>query len=294
MLELLNQDIIYILCSFLDLASLASLAVVFPRWSDQILRSVTTKIWAIKLRILPQHCTIQYSFLDESKNDVLKCIFEEDEVKQILLEGTWEELPNTCWQSIPFHMMNIVLVDITQFGSSVPSDEVLSVLSSVSTTQLSLKFEARDEGRKLLNAISFDPGSTLYIHELTFITAKEPLLQQAKLANVKDLWFTGDMMKDDLLHVLNSDVPSMFLSCYTLRQSLVEIIKDYIKRFLDGNTSQKSCRISASGGLLRYLFEGIGGRGETRLSNGSRKVILYDGIEETPIHCFIDAIDDNK
>ncbi|KAK6010351.1 hypothetical protein OSTOST_24623, partial [Ostertagia ostertagi] len=112
------------------------------------------------------------------------------------------------------------------------------------------------------------------------------------------------MLSEDLSLLLNSDISSLCLNSDSLRQSCVTIVREYIKRFLDGKTAQKSCRISASGGLLRYLFEanyrlnfvqflqGIGGRGETRLENGSRKVYLYDGLEETPIHCFIDAIDD--
>ncbi|KAK5979171.1 hypothetical protein GCK32_019512 [Trichostrongylus colubriformis] len=100
------------------------------------------------------------------------------------------------------------------------------------------------------------------------------------------------MLSDDLSLLLDSDIHSLCLNSDSLRQTCVDIIKDYIKRFLDGKTAQKSCRISSSGGLLRYLFEGMGGRGETLLTNGSRKVFLYDGLEETPIHCFIDAVDD--
>ncbi|KAK6041808.1 hypothetical protein COOONC_20688 [Cooperia oncophora] len=286
MLEVLNPDIIIILCSFLDLASLTSLAAVYPHWSSLILRSVKTKIWALKLRILPQHTTIEYHSVDKPRD-------EEEISKRDLVEGNWEQLPRFSWENVPFHMMTIGAVDITQFGSSELPERVISVLSTVSAGQLSLKFETREEARKVLQAISFNPGSTVYLHELSFRIAKEPFLQQAKFENVKDLWFTGDMLSEDLSLLLNSDIPSLCLNSDSLRQSCVTIIKDYIKRFLDGKTAQKSCRISASGGLLRYMFEGIGGRGETRLSNGSRKVHLYDGLEETPIHCFIDAMDDS-
>ncbi|KAK5972361.1 hypothetical protein GCK32_016427 [Trichostrongylus colubriformis] len=57
--------------SFLNLASLASLAAVCPQWSSLILRSVKTKIWSLRLRILPQRTNIAYHSLDKPKDKLL-------------------------------------------------------------------------------------------------------------------------------------------------------------------------------------------------------------------------------
>ncbi|WKX90906.1 hypothetical protein Q1695_009617 [Nippostrongylus brasiliensis] len=290
MLEQLGADVLFLLCSYLDLPSLASMATAFPQWSTLIYRRQMSRLWAFKLRILPQYTTLECSCVDKPKPSSDGTL--EDQSRISLLMGPWEDLERTLWKDMPFHMLNIAIVDITQFGSSEMPTEMNEVLSKMRTRQLSLKFETRSEARKVLQMISFEKDATIYFHELSFHTANEALLPGCRLSNVKDLWFSGDLMPDDLSLVLESEVSRLCLNSDSLRQSCVEIVKNYIQRFLNGETSQLSCRISASGGLLRYVFEGIAGRGKTLLSEGPRKVHLFDGLEETPIHCFIDAVMD--
>lgn len=128
------------------------------------------------------------------------------------------------------------------------------------------------------------------------------MLQQCSLENIRDLWFSGDVLSSDLSLLLGSRIPSLCVNCDCLRQSCADLVRDYIRvsrgnlkcekvfqgapigwrvhtscrpdcrlvlkvynnlvylynifqDFLDGAVSQISCRVSASGGLLRYVFE---------------------------------------
>ncbi|KHJ83532.1 hypothetical protein OESDEN_16769 [Oesophagostomum dentatum] len=158
------------------------------------------------------------------------------------------------------------------------------------TDQLSLKFENRKEAKKVLKQVLFNPGATLYIHELSLNVAGEPLIFPERLENIKDVWFCGDIMAADFTTLLSSKIPTLCLTCDHLRQDCVVIIREYLKNFLDGKTNQVSCRISASGGLLRHVFEYVAGIGEDCMSNGPRRIHLISALEETPIHCFVDAV----
>ncbi|XGW20313.1 hypothetical protein V3C99_003820 [Haemonchus contortus] len=324
MLEQLNHDIIYIICSYMDLASLANLAAVYPQWSDVIWRPLKTRIWALDVIIHPQNLTLRYQSLSKPGKGLYKSVTIEDEFetnlrhckrlptapwqrepfrlkdttaigithsesKNFSVNGHWEELPKAFWTAVPFHLMNIALVDVEQSRSSELTTGIVSLLSTVTTKQLDLNFETRGVARKVLQAISLDPGSTVIIceHWFPFANDKEPILQHANLANVKHLWFGGDMLPDDLSLLLNSDISSLFLISSGLQKSCVTIVKEYVKRFLDGKVAQKSCRIGSYKGVEDYLLERLGNREKT-LSNGPRKVHLHSGDIEEPFNCYID------
>lgn len=48
-MERLNADIIFMVCCYLDLGSLSSLAAALPHWSSVIFGTLKTRVWAIKM-----------------------------------------------------------------------------------------------------------------------------------------------------------------------------------------------------------------------------------------------------
>ncbi|EYC22293.1 hypothetical protein Y032_0017g3266 [Ancylostoma ceylanicum] len=290
-MERLNRDVILHICSYLDLGTLASLAAVYPHMSSEIFRIFKSTVWAFKMRILPQYTSMAFFSVTKPKTDSYDNKALQDTLKVNLVMGKWAELPARVRKYVPYHLMHIACLDVTQFGSATMSEQVEKILGSMTTDQLSLKYENRREGKKALERVSFNPGTTLYIHELSFCEAIDSLIPPPQLINIKDLWFCGDILPKDFTTLLYSSIPSLCLTCDRLRQDCVLIIREYIKNFLEGRTNQTSCRISASGGLLRYVFEYLAGVGEDCMVNGPRRVHLITALEETPIHCFIDAVD---
>ncbi|VDM67414.1 unnamed protein product [Strongylus vulgaris] len=226
----------------------------------------------------------------KSKTDISEDKALQDNLKMNMLQEQWTELRGAIRKHVPYHLMHVTCLDVTQFDCAIVSNEVEEVLTSIRTDQLSLKYESRVEAQKILGRISYNPGATLYMHELSFNEASEPLIPPGHLLNVKDIWFCGDILPADFITLLSSAVPSLCLTCDRLREECLVIVREYIKSFLDGSTNQTSCRISASGGLLRHVFEDLAGVGEDYMANGPRQVHLISALEETPIHCFIDAV----
>ncbi|VDK56737.1 unnamed protein product, partial [Cylicostephanus goldi] len=225
-MDRLNRDVLLLICSYLDLGALASLAVVYPRLSNDIFRILRSTRWALKLRILPQYTSMAYISIPKSNSHI--SLPEEKPIQDDLLFGQWTELRGMVRKQIPYESMHITYLDITQFGSaSVPTD-VKHILGSVETDLLSLKYESRVEARKILERVSFNPRATLYIHELTFEKATEPLIP-TELTHIEDVWFCGDILPADFITLLSSEILSLCLTCDRIRKDCVVIVREYIK-----------------------------------------------------------------
>ncbi|VDP05429.1 unnamed protein product [Heligmosomoides polygyrus] len=229
-MERLNADIIFMVCCYLDLGSLSSLAAALPHWSSVIFGTLKTRVWAIKMRILPQFTTVEYCSMLRSKCSTSRDGAEEESPRMNLVLCDWEGLQASIWKHVPFDMLKIAIFDVTQFGASELPQKLNKALRKITTSQLSLKFETRTEARKVLQTISFNPGSTIYLHELSFQAAKEPMLQQCSLENIRDLWFSGDVLSSDLSLLLGSRIPSLCVNCDCLRQSKAIYFKLPVKR----------------------------------------------------------------
>ncbi|VDO30227.1 unnamed protein product [Heligmosomoides polygyrus] len=87
--ESMNADIVYMLCPYLDLGSLFSLAAAYPIWSGVIRKYMMNKLEECELNV-----------------EALNC-FE-------LRHKQWELIPKSIWKEVPFGVLDIHDIEVIQ------------------------------------------------------------------------------------------------------------------------------------------------------------------------------------
>ncbi|KHJ86240.1 hypothetical protein OESDEN_14016 [Oesophagostomum dentatum] len=117
-MERLNRDVILHICSYLDLGELSSLAAVFPQLAPCIFRTLKNTAWAFKMRILPQYTSIGV-FHERRSNQISLDnsdiqISLQDSLRMDMVLGAWKELRRGMRKHIPYELLYIACLDITQ------------------------------------------------------------------------------------------------------------------------------------------------------------------------------------
>ncbi|VDO85871.1 unnamed protein product [Heligmosomoides polygyrus] len=161
------------------------------------------------------------------------------------------ELPKFAWKHVPFHLMKIstvrVKVGVLHNEPTELFSEVIEVLAKITTDRLFLACNFQQEARKVLQAITFRPGS---------IVSLGPLLEKCDFSNVDDFrWATGRMMAEDLSFLFKSSIKSLYLATPNLEKEGASLIQEYIKEFVSGSTPQALFDIDCRGRYVTEWFE---------------------------------------
>ncbi|EYC22291.1 hypothetical protein Y032_0017g3264 [Ancylostoma ceylanicum] len=191
-------------------------------------------------------------------------------------------------QSEIFRMLKRKVFAFKLVGSATIPQEVEEILGLMTTARLSLKYESLIEGRKVLQWVSFNPGTILNIrqrydydhirlqpdYDQVVPETRDLQIPPSKLASIKHLSFGGDIAPNELATLLHSSIPILSLQCdYELKEYFA-IVQEYMRNFLEGRSTQERCIIYACRELLQCVFESIAGDGEHIIVNGSRQVRL--------------------
>ncbi|VDO19573.1 unnamed protein product [Heligmosomoides polygyrus] len=129
----MNADLVYTLCSYLDLGSLLALAA-----ADTILSPLVRK------------------YMEKKKMEVELTLYYREES---------DVLPKPVWNEVSSRVLDIYGIIITQKDCSAISEDAYALLTKITTYCLEISFHSRSEARKVLRAITLRPRSDVTLFE---------------------------------------------------------------------------------------------------------------------------------
>lgn len=287
-MQFLNTDIVLELCARMDLGTLSSFAVAYPEWESLTHRTIQKKSWGVIASVRRGRAILEYCSLDNSKEPVishLKCCGKKADNESHSEDGSnantsaftlkekikralsvkrdtdfreVAELPKFAWKHVPFHLMKISTVKVGVLHNE-PTElfsEVIEVLAKITTDRLFLACNFQQEARKVLQAITFRPGSIVSLFLNSWLQSMGPLLEKCDFSNVDDFrWATGRMMAEDLSFLFKSSIKSLYLATPNLEKEGASLIQEYIKEFVSGSTPQALFDIDCRGRYVTEWFE---------------------------------------
>ncbi|VDP05187.1 unnamed protein product [Heligmosomoides polygyrus] len=189
MANLMNDDIIYTLCSYLDVVSLSCLAAAHPRWSTVVHHYLKNTIMCFSLKLnfsraADVECTVTGSFSPgtiEYKTD----------------RSGWKKIPEYAWKYLPLTVIPVYALEITQ----------------VTVSSLEYEFCRLDVARRVLQEVTLCPGGSADLGYASADESGEPLLPRDYLTKFKSLRYSGDIVtfERDLFAMMDFDRVEIYI-----------------------------------------------------------------------------------
>ncbi|VDP04048.1 unnamed protein product [Heligmosomoides polygyrus] len=244
----MNADIVFMLCPYLDLRSLFCFAAACPKWSGIIHEHVEKKKLELVVKLDRYQCwKLDGNGITVSNGSAAGyCgVFSYDARRRRDVQvGMLIELPNSVWNHVAFHVMDVSCVEINQTGWSTFSEDVYALLGKLSTAELKLVFRRRDEARRILGAIIFKPRALVKLDERSKGLDKEPILRKSQLASLKTVEYSGDMkmLSKDLLEALDYDYV-IARSNGSDHQTHMLWFNAFVEEYLKANSARVRCLV---------------------------------------------------
>lgn len=159
-----------------------------------------------------------------------------------------------------------------------------TLLAKVTTTDLYLQFSMRDEARRVLRAIRFRAGSTVYLRDMSKgYSDKRPIIALSELKNVDKVLYYGRMvmLAEDLTAALDSDHVSLTTQDASAKQVywVAKLGEEYFKTH-----ETKNERLTSVYGLFQYVYEREVDNEGARRNSEPRKIRVFghccDGVHK--------------
>lgn len=228
----MNADIIYLLCSYLDLGSLSCFALACPQWSATVHRYLKKRIRTIRLNI---QFGAENNDDDNFQSGEGSGDFHNDTIVTYTVgEGEFElplshcgglgyELPKYAWKYLPHEVIEITGISIKQKNDFPLPEEVYEFLATVTTASLFMEFSTRLEARRVFRTVRFRKEPIVFFRDVSEGPKnKEPIVRLSELKNLGHVGYVGRMMMlgVDLLEALDTDLFTYITQETTSRQSV--------------------------------------------------------------------------
>lgn len=230
----MNPNIIYNLCPYLDVKSMLCLSAAYPQWSAIVHDYLKKKFWKLQLMDFVSMCGSFDPVILLSRTGRVECKAKREQ---------WEIIPVSYWKYVPFEVLNISSMEIYQFDVSKDGtihfpDEMFDMLTRVTTSELTIKFDRCDTARRVLETIHLRPDSFVTLVDMSAELSEDSILQHSAVANCRRMDYKGKRNKlwRELRKLLNADYVTVYVTPFAP-------IKGIVKKIVEGYLNEQAGKV---------------------------------------------------